>query len=813
MFIAKQLPNALSKLILIHKRYLATDQIHIKNLSLDTIVGPDLWNRLCPQKLFITMNIGTNFKMSIKTDDLQHSLDYGVISREVTNFVRNNHDYKSIGHLADKLSQYTVSNYSGIENLALKVKSPNAHIRCDNVTISIYTGINDQPYNKILISNLKLLTLIGIFDFERFQKQYISLNIELPFLKNTGKYPSYKRIIEDIIEYVEKSNFKTVEALVGSVIKKVLQNEYYATNTTIPVNVQVIKINAIPQTDGVGVSCTRFSDEFEGKLRLDGKNHKENKVNVSSYQASYDIDTISNKVILSIGSNVGDRFKNICKAIELLDATSGIKVLQTSSLFESEPMYFKDQNLFLNCCLQLETSLSPHELLKCCKRIEYENLKRTKHFDNGPRTIDLDIIFYKNGQNEHIVINTDDLSIPHPKALERTFVLEPLCELISDKEIHPITTKSFSSHLQKIYQQTNPHDTMWKLIPLSKISDSENINNPRFLRFKRQYTKDEITGQYIPRTISNSYLMGVVNLTPDSFSDGNKNYNDMNIQIQHIKEMVQSALKLHDSVIIDVGGCSTRPNSQAISLKEELERVIPIIQMLRSCKDLPQEKIIMSVDTYRSQVAEKAIEAGIDIINDISGGTFDEKMFNVISKNPDVAYVLSHIRGNTRTMSQLTEYLENSNPCEFKEFLYGKDNNNSETVLIRSIARELSDRYLKAISYGIRRWQIILDPGIGFAKTTDQNINIIKHIPLLKNYTLVTNENFVSFINIPVLLGPSRKTFIGVLTNEKIPKNRDFSTGSIVSSCIGFEADIVRVHDVNNCSKSVKLANYLYRSI
>lgn len=136
------------------------------------------------------------------------------------------------------------------------------------------------------------------------------------------------------------------------------------------------------------------------------------------------------KSVLAFGSNIGDRFKHIQMALQLLSREKTVKLRNISSIFESEPMYFKDQTPFMNGCVEVETLLTPSELLKLCKKIEYEELQRVKQFDNGPRTIDLDIVMFLNSAGEDIIVNEPDLNIPHPRMLERTFVLEPLCELI-----------------------------------------------------------------------------------------------------------------------------------------------------------------------------------------------------------------------------------------------------------------------------------------------------------------------------------------------------------------------------------------------
>lgn len=238
-------------------------------------------------------------------------------------------------------------------------------------------------------------------------------------------------------------------------------------------------------------------------------------------------------------------------------------------------------------------------------------------------------------------------------------------------------------------------------------------------------------------------------------------------------------------MIIDVGGCSTRPNSIQASEAEELQRTIPLIKSIRENSDLPQEKLILSVDTYRSNVAKEAIAAGVDIINDISGGSFDSNMFDVIAKNPEVCYILSHTRGDISTMNKLTHYEDFVlGDCVQQEFFNNTDIQQLDklkdsTTLIRNIGQEIGERYMRAIDKGVKRWQIIIDPGLGFAKDWRQNLQIIRQIPMLKNYSFVMDTQdshaYINFRNIPVLLGPSRKKFIGHITKDVDAKQRDFA--------------------------------------
>lgn len=247
-----------------------------------------------------------------------------------------------------------------------------------------------------------------------------------------------------------------------------------------------------------------------------------------------------------------------------------------------------------------------------------------------------------------------------------------------------------------------------------------------------------------------TYLMGVLNVTPDSFSDGG----DFNKPAAALNQA--QALAAAGADIIDVGGQSTRPGAEQISLAEELERVLPVIRVIRQKIDLP-----ISVDTTRANVAKAAIDAGADIVNDISGGTFDSSMFSTVAQL-NVPIVLMHIRGNPQTMQQMTDYQD----------------------VMEEISNFLSKQIATAINAGIEKEKIIIDPGIGFAKNFQQNLEIFRRLTELRK------------LNCPILVGPSRKSFIGKILNQPDPKARVWGTAAACCAAIFNGADILRVHDV-----------------
>jgi len=254
--------------------------------------------------------------------------------------------------------------------------------------------------------------------------------------------------------------------------------------------------------------------------------------------------------------------------------------------------------------------------------------------------------------------------------------------------------------------------------------------------------------------------MGVLNVTPDSFSDGGFFF-DKEKAIAHGLRMVEEGAD-----IIDIGGESTRPGSKPLELEEELQRVLPVIESLSKEVDVP-----ISIDTYKSVVAQKAIGVGAQMINDISGLHFDPSLAQIAVKE-DVPIVLMHIRGTPETMQKDVHY----------------------NSLLSEILKYLKDSIQSAESTGLDPRQIIIDPGIGFGKTIEDNLCILKNLYEFR------------VLGKPILLGTSRKAFIGKILNAGV---RDRLEGTLSSIAIGVlnGAHIIRSHDVLQAKKAIAVAD------
>ena len=272
--------------------------------------------------------------------------------------------------------------------------------------------------------------------------------------------------------------------------------------------------------------------------------------------------------------------------------------------------------------------------------------------------------------------------------------------------------------------------------------------------------------------------MAILNLSPDSFSDGGVHPStEPDRVLEHLKACLQHR---HAPTIIDVGGQSTRPNAEEVSASEETSRVLPSIKAIRA--DATISKTAISVDTYYASVAREAITAGADIINDVFAGQLDKGMLSTMAES-GCTCILVHSRGTPKTMSKLTNYPDG---------------------VIQGVGSELLARVREAERAGIHLWRIILDPGIGFAKTKDQNLEILRRFDELRN--------FDGLQGLPWLVGASRKKFIGTITGVEKASERTWGTAVCVTAAVRGGADIVRVHDVQEMGQVVAMADAIWRA-
>ncbi|KAK3697401.1 trifunctional dihydropteroate synthetase [Vermiconidia calcicola] len=347
--------------------------------------------------------------------------------------------------------------------------------------------------------------------------------------------------------------------------------------------------------------------------------------------------------------------------------------------------------------------------------------------------------------------------------LEREFVLRPLCDLASSRTLRfqkgakepilvpvPRAGTSAFSFLQRLRPSSQP---MYSLTPTNP-----NLQGLRTNDLKRRTS-----------------IMAILNTTPDSFSDGGMHDTT---DVEKLKLAVSAQIAA-GATYIDIGGQSSRPNAPDITAEEEIARVLPAIEAVKTV--CGGDKVVITVDTYRAAVAEAAVRAGANIVNDISAGQLDPDMLPTVARL-GCTYAMMHMRGTPATM-------QNEENCQYPD------------GLIPAIVKELKARIEAAQEAGVRRWRIILDPGIGFSKSQEQNLEILREIPNLRS----------KLPNFPWLIGSSRKTFIGKITGVEEPSKRTWGTAATVTAAVQGGGDILRVHDVAEMAAVAKMADAMYR--
>lgn len=475
----------------------------------------------------------------------------------------------------------------------------------------------------------------------------------------------------------------------------------------------------------------------------------------SSSGTSVEVHSQDQEVVIALGSNVGNRVGNFNEALQLMKK-SGMHITRHGCLYETEPVYVTDQPLFLNSAVRGITKLGPHELLRVLKKIE-KDMGRTDGIRYGPRPIDLDILFYGKFR-----VNSEILTIPHERIWERPFVMAPLMDVMgSAMESDTVASwHSFSKLSGGLFES-------WEKLGGESLIGKNGL--------KRVLPIGNVLWDWSLKTS----MMGILNLTPDSFSDGGK-FQSVEAAVSQVRLMI-----LEGADIIDIGAQSTRPMASRLSAQEELDRLIPVLDAVLKMPEV--EGKLLSVDTFHSEVASEAIGKGAHIVNDVSAGQLDPNMLDVVA-GLKVPYVAMHMRGNPSTM-QNSENLQYDNVCE-------------------QVASELYLRVRDAELSGIPAWRIIIDPGIGFSKNTEHNLDILMGLP---NIRMELAGKSLALSHAPMLIGPSRKRFLGDICARPAAAERDPATIAAVTAGVLGGANIVRAHNVKDNLDAVKLCDAMVK--
>ncbi len=443
-------------------------------------------------------------------------------------------------------------------------------------------------------------------------------------------------------------------------------------------------------------------------------------------------------VILGLGTNLGDRLANLRKALQAIKHLHGIKVEQISPIYLSDALLPENAPPewdipYLNIAMRCHVSLQPDELLKELKNIEWSIGRKPEIRHWGPRIIDIDILAW-----DDRIIKTDALTVPHENLQNRPFALWPLADVAPFWQF-PLPGSNHGKTAAEIGEQWGPRES--GEAPLHTRQLFQRIDTPE--------------------------LVGVINITPDSFSDGGY-FLDVEKAYQQISHLMNSG-----ATIIDIGAESTAPNAKPLSSQEEWTRLSPLLTIINEKKRtflLPPK---ISVDTRHADVAEKALAMSVDWINDVTGLN-DPTMQKLIAQSKADCVVMHHM----------------SIPAS-RQYILPRIENSVDKVL------DWAKQKIEAlVTSDIAKERIIIDPGIGFGKVPEQSFMLIKHI------------NRFAELGCRLLVGHSRKSFLTWFTSRP-PAERDIETLALTLYLAKQPVDYLRVHNVEMNARALRVASAL----
>ncbi|BEI82000.1 hypothetical protein CcaverHIS002_0211600 [Cutaneotrichosporon cavernicola] len=629
-----------------------------------------------------------------------------------------------------------------VAGVTVRARLPRALLQAQSADYTQYFSRSSPPSTlpqpTCTIRDLRVNCVIGLHPHERAERQRLEADITVDGYE--PKSWDHRVFADEAFTWLDKSEFGTLESLVDSFARHLLSLPILSTPKA-RVDVTLRKPSALPfATPAIRASRNAASFAKRGGVYPVGTRfHSSTVANAANTPP---------RVFIAVGSNLGDRVGYVRRAVQLLQE-GGCILVDTSRLYESAPMYVEDQERFLNGAVEIQTSLKPFELLRLLKRIELE-VGRIKTYRNGPRVIDLDLVAYGN-EVVHIGEPGDEpdedgvgwLTVPHASLAEREFVLRPLADIAPD--FTPPGLLPISELLARA-----PPGRLEPVIPFPYPARPLRLTTP-----------------------STPAIMAIFNATPDSFSDGHVTRTDTAHAVRMCENMMAAP---NPPAIIDIGGMSTRPNAEPCTEEEELARVIPLVQAARR-RSSPLATVPLSVDTYRASVARAAVEAGASCINDVRGGR--EPGMLAAMAYADVPVVLMHSRGDSVSMLA----------AESKGYAGG---------VLAGVRSELAEAVAAAKAAGVKRWDIVLDPGLGFAKSHDDHLRLLRDIGQFATGDLAGYS---------LLVGASRKRFVGQVTGRKVASERGSGDAAINTLCaMSGAVDVLRVHDPQAAAETVKMA-------
>ncbi|KZT63520.1 Dihydropteroate synthase [Daedalea quercina L-15889] len=812
------------------------------------------------QPILVTLDLAHDTRSTAATDDLSRSINYAAVSDTVIQAIPDSSSVPSLEVLIELVSRSCYERHPETQELSVGARIALSSGTIAGVEVNTARGLPCPVRRRAFIDHLECQAIVGVNPKEREVRQPILLDVILDTSPRSECPLDLQGLEAVIAESVSGSSFLTLEALASSVARIALA---HCRDESPRLTVRVAKPHALrPVASAAEVEISRTLQDYEPEfLCKDVSSTVKNTplaseaIGRSSFAKLLASVAQSDRVVayphraaIALGANLGDRFANIELALRLLEmppkgtSTPRAAVVDTSFMYETAPMYVADQPKFINCACIIETDLEPLELLRLVKEIEM-TVGRVTSYRNGPRAIDLDILTYgsqvfdSRPASERTTLDNlaGQLVVPHPRIAEREFVLRPLNDMIPDF-VHPTLGKSIGTLLLELVACSGLDATpMYKVTPFPRYGFPLNAPSRPPSPSLSDILPVPPTAAYWTHAVGLSkakqrrttYIMGTLNATPDSFSDGSK-HNNIPSALAYTRLAVAGGAS-----IVDVGGYSTRPRAAHVSPEEEISRVVPVIKAIRSIEQTARPAdaslslssktahVLISVDTFRANVAAEAVHAGANCINDVYAFVGPEYPLTKssaehflemrrVARELAVPVVLMHSRG------------EASANKDYSHYAYAEDSNGRGAVL-EGVRVELGERVEAAVKGrgGVRRWNVIVDPGVGFSKTVEDNLELVRDARKLTAHICRSGRNVLA--GYPQLIGASRKSFLGTILarpdengphegRETKASERSWATAAAVSCAVQQGVEVVRVHDVLELGDVVRISSALWGS-
>ncbi|KAF8439778.1 Dihydropteroate synthase-like protein [Boletus edulis BED1] len=696
-----------------------------------------------------------------------------------------------------------------------------------------------RPY-RFIIKKLGFSTITGSDPRERIEKQPVMFDITVDRKQHGSSqdwFP-FVALATSIHQTFTASAYLIIESLTSAVACHVLE---YTKDPDDTVTIKLSKVNALALAASAQIQITRQRDDFADVFAARGAKERllpPPTVIRPEEEAVHSGSSSSHSVALALGSNLGDRFANIETALRLLEVPTSllsdlpedaqVSVVDTSFMYETAPMYVTDQPLFANCACMIETNLSPMDLLRLVKEIETA-VGRVPAIRFGPRAVDLDILTYddqlvdtrppdRRASLDNLI---GQLVIPHPRTCEREFVLRPLNDMIPHY-IHPASNKTIRTLLDELVSTQADNDfPMLKVMPFPKYPsdapESTKIHGIHVPPTAKYWTVSSNPAKHgRPRK---THLMATLNVTPDSFSDGAQ-HNTLPTALTYTTTAVASGAD-----IIDIGGHSTRPGADTISTDEELARVLPVVQAIRVHPSPAVRDALLSIDTFRWAVAARAVLAGANCINDVHAFTGPAYPLNAASWEH-----LTRMRGVARELGVPVVLMHSRGDADENKGYDAYDNAGGIVAAVQAELGRKVDMIVRGPG-GVRRWLVFVDPGIGFSKTVEGQLTLMRDLGRMTAPTPAHERDPArehedgqvgnALAGYPLLVGPSKKSVWGAVLEQggvegayqgrkTSAQERGWATAAAVACAVQQGASAVRVHDVAEMRDVVTIASAIW---